>query len=84
MDDPRGLAAMLEAALTHKRSCSCHPDDAPSTCPRKYATGDCWRAAVFAETQDYIADLKSRDRNIVEQMFLEYAMRVRRALEQIV
>jgi hypothetical protein len=62
-------------------TCTCHPHDAPNPCQRKHATHECWQAAVMDETRHYIAELKGRDRNSVEQMFLDYLMRVRRAYE---
>lgn len=63
------------------RTCTCHPDDRPEPCERKFATRDCWRSAVLAETQRHIVQLKNRDRNPIEQEMLNYFMRVRTALE---
>ena len=63
------------------RQCTCDPDDAPVPCPRKFATHDCWRAAVLVETQENIVRLKNMDRNRIEQLLLDYMMRVRRAME---
>ena len=63
------------------RTCCCHPDDRPIPCPRKFATHHCWRAAVYDETRNGMIDLKNRDRNPAEQMFLNYLMRVERALD---
>jgi hypothetical protein len=63
------------------RTCTCHPDDRPAPCPRKFATHDCWRAAVYAETREHIVFLKNRDRQPIEQEMLDYFMRVERALD---
>lgn len=63
------------------RACCCHPDDRPIPCPRKFATHHCWRAAVYDETRNGMIDLKNKDRNSAEQMFLNYLMRVERALD---
>jgi hypothetical protein len=63
------------------RACTCHPDDAPVPCPRKFATNHCWRAAVYAETWKMVIDLKNRDRQPREQVLLEYLMQVERALD---
>lgn len=63
------------------RTCTCHPDDAPRPCPRKFATHHCWRAAVYEQTRKEIIPLKNRDRTTQEQMLLSYLMRVERALE---
>lgn len=63
------------------RICCCHPDDRPIPCPRKFATHHCWRAAVYDETRNGMIDLKNKDRNPAEQMFLNYLMRVERALD---
>lgn len=63
------------------RTCSCHPDDAPVPCPRKFATHHCWRAAVYDETREAIVVLKNRDRDTREQLTLNYLMRVERALD---
>jgi hypothetical protein len=63
------------------RSCTCHPDERPSPCERKHAYHDCWKEAVRRETQATIVALKNRDRNRYEQLLLDYAMRVRTALE---
>lgn len=76
--DGREVASEAKADT---RVCTCHPDDAPVPCPRKYATHDCWRAAVLDETQTNIAYLKGRDRDQREQAWLDYLMRVRRAVE---
>lgn len=63
------------------RTCSCHPDDAPIPCPRKFATHHCWRAAVYEETKEAIVGFKNRDRTPREQIILDYMMRVERALD---
>lgn len=63
------------------RTCTCHPDDAPTPCPRKFAAHHCWRAAVYKETREEVITLKNRDRNPGEQRFLDYLMRVERALD---
>jgi len=63
------------------RTCACHPDDAPSPCPRKFAARHCWRAAVYEETREGMIRLKNRDRNPAEQLLLNYMMRVERALD---
>lgn len=63
------------------RTCTCHPDDAPTPCPRKFATHHCWRAAVYEETRAGVVAIKNRDRSPEEQRFLDYLMRVERALE---
>jgi hypothetical protein len=34
------------AALEEGRSCTCHPSEAPTPCQRKYALGDCIKAAL--------------------------------------
>ena len=63
------------------RTCSCYPGEGPEPCERKHAFHDCWRSAVQKETQALIVALKNRDRNAYEQLMLDYAMRVRTALE---
>ncbi len=63
------------------RACTCHPDDAPVPCPRKFATHHCWRAAVYAEVREGVVALKGKDRNTIEQEFLNHLMRVERALD---
>lgn len=63
------------------RTCTCHPDDAPSPCPRKFATHHCWRAAVYDEARTAVIALKNRDRGPLEQALLNHMMRVERALE---
>jgi hypothetical protein len=63
------------------RKCTCHPDDAPAPCQRKFATHHCWRAAVYKETMSHIVLLKNTDRNSIEQQMLDYFMRVERALD---
>ena len=68
-------------AKQDNRTCSCHPDDSPVPCPRKFATHLCWRAAVYEETREGIVGLKNVDRNKAEQNFLNYLMRVERALD---
>lgn len=68
-------------AKPDNRSCSCYPGERPEPCQRKHAFHDCWRAAVLEETQQYIVTLKNVDRQPTEQMFLDYCMRVRTALE---
>lgn len=64
-----------------KRKCTCHPDDAPIPCPRKFATHHCWRAAVYDETRVAVVEIKNRDRDPAEQRLLNYLMRVERALD---
>lgn len=68
-------------AKTDTRTCTCHPDDAPVPCPRKFAAHHCWRAAVYEETRSHIVLLKNTDRNPIEQQMLDYFMRVDRALD---
>lgn len=63
------------------RKCTCHPEDRPDPCMRKFATSHCWRAAVYEETREAIVALKNRDRNQMEQRFLDHLMRVERALD---
>lgn len=64
------------------RTCTCHPDDdRPVPCPRKFAIHHCWRAAVYDETRVGIVALKNRDRNEAEQLWLNYLMRVERAID---
>lgn len=63
------------------RPCTCHPDDRPQPCPRKFATHHCWRAAVYVETIEAIVALKGSDRTQREQMLLDHLMRVERALD---
>ena len=63
------------------QACTCHPDARPNPCQRKHGHIHCWQAAVYAETQELIVALKNRDRQPPEQLLLNYAMRVRRALE---
>lgn len=63
------------------RTCSCHPDDAPVPCQRKFATHHCWRAAVYGETRAAIIELKNRDQSTAEMKFLDYLKRVERALD---
>lgn len=68
-------------AKADTRKCTCHPDDAPVPCPRKFAAHHCWRAAVYAETKAQIVLFKNRDRSPDEQKVLDYLMRVERALD---
>jgi hypothetical protein len=68
-------------AKTDNRKCTCHPDDRPIPCIRKFATRHCWRAAVYEETREAVISLKNMDRNSGEQSFLDYLMRVERALD---
>lgn len=77
-DFPSSQAA---EATPDTRTCTCHPDDAPVPCPRKFATHHCWRAAVYEETRAHIVKLKNVDRHPVEQEMLNYFMRVERALD---
>lgn len=63
------------------RTCTCHPDDRPVPCPRKFATNHCWRAAVYEDARETIVSLKNRDRSYSEQEFLKHLMRVERALD---
>jgi hypothetical protein len=63
------------------RTCTCHPDDRPNPCTRKFATSECWRAAVYKETWDALIAIKSRDRSVEEERFLNYLKRVERALD---
>lgn len=76
-EDSKGL---LKADRSPPKVCSCHPDDRPEPCPRKQASSECWRAAVYEETNQAIIDLKGRDRSELEQKLLDYFMRVRRAV----
>jgi hypothetical protein len=66
---------------TNNRTCTCHPDDRPDPCPRRFATHHCWRAAVYAETREMLIEFKNRDRSPAEQQTLNYLMRVDRALD---
>ena len=68
-------------AKTDTRTCTCHPDDAPIPCPRKFATHHCWRAAVYEETRKAVIELKNRDTTVAEQKLLNYLKRVERALD---
>lgn len=63
------------------RTCTCHPDDRPDPCTRRFATSHCWRAALYDETRTTMIELKNRDRSTAEQEFLSYLMRVERALD---
>jgi hypothetical protein len=67
-----------QTAVDH-RSCTCHPDDRPSPCQRRFAVSECWRSAVHAETMEAIVALKNRDMSMGEQDFLDYLKRVERA-----
>ena len=71
----------MDERKTEPRSCTCHPNDRPEPCERKYALTDCWRSAVLQETQLYIVHLKNKDRQPHEQSQLDYLMRVRRAFD---
>jgi hypothetical protein len=68
-------------AKADTRTCTCYPGEGPIPCTRKFASRECWQAAVLAETQQLIVGLKNRDRQPPEQTLLDYAMRVRTALE---
>jgi hypothetical protein len=68
-------------AAVDTRTCTCFPGEGPVPCPRKFAYHDCWRAAVLKETQENIVALKNMDRNVHEQILLDYMMRVRTALD---
>lgn len=63
------------------RTCTCHPDDRPEPCPRRFATSHCWRSAVYSETWEAMVRLKNQDRNPAEQLMLNYLMRVEHALD---
>ena len=71
----------FEATMEDARACTCQPDDRPDPCTRKFATGHCWRAAVYQETRGHIVKLKNVDRESIEQEMLDYFMRVERALD---
>ncbi len=62
-------------------TCTCHPDDRPIPCPRKFATRHCWRAAIYEETRATMIELKNRDTSPAELQFLDYLKRVERALD---
>lgn len=68
-------------AKADTRTCTCHPDDAPSPCPRKFATHHCWRAAVYEETRAAVIMYKNVDTSSAEQQLLAYLKRVERALD---
>lgn len=68
-------------AAPDTRTCTCHPDDRPIPCPRKFATRHCWRAAVYHETRETVIAMKNRDRSPLEQEWLDYLMRVERAID---
>jgi len=72
---------MYAEAKADTRTCTCHPDDRPVPCQRKFATSHCWRAAVYAETREAVIALRNRDRTQAEQMMLSHLMRVERALD---
>ena len=38
----------MSEAANDTRGCTCHPDDAPTPCQHKYATGDCIASAACA------------------------------------
>ena len=74
--------ALTEGAAQRKEvACTCHPDDSPTPCQRKYATHHCWRSAVYDETRAALIELKNRDRSPVEEKILDYLKRVERALD---
>ena len=79
MDEAHG--GVEQAAKVDNRTCTCHPDDKPIPCPKKYATRECWRAAVYEETKRYVIGLKNRDRQPHENILLDYMKRVERALD---
>ena len=68
-------------AKADTRTCTCHPDDRPEPCQRKFATSHCWRAAVYKDVRDEVIALKNRDRSTAEQEFLNHLMRVECALD---
>jgi hypothetical protein len=68
-------------AETDTRTCTCHPDDRPEPCQRKFATNHCWRSAVYNDARLAVIGLKNRDRSPAEQEHLNYLMRVERALD---
>ena len=74
------MSSHIEQAAVDNRKCTCHPDDRPEPCPRKFATGHCWRSAVYDETRKAMVLLKNSDRSKVEELFLQYMKRVERAL----
>lgn len=76
-----GAEQAAAEAQPDTRTCTCHDDDRPIPCPRKFATRHCWRAAVYEETKRYVIDLKNRDRQPHEQIILDYMKRVERALD---
>jgi len=63
------------------RTCTCHPDDRPVPCTRKYATSHCWRAAVYEDTRQAIIQYKNVDTSPAEQILVNYLKRVERALD---
>lgn len=68
-------------AQTDTRTCTCHPDDRPRPCQRKFATSHCWRSAVYEETRQAIVVYKNVDTSPAEQALLNYLKRVERALD---
>ena len=78
MERPGNYEAQAAADL---HPCSCFPGEGPVPCQRKHAMRDCWRMAVLRETQENIVALKNMDRNVREQILLDYMMRVRNCLE---
>lgn len=68
-------------AKTDTRTCTCHPEDRPEPCPRKFATSHCWRAALYDEVREGIIELENRDRSQIEQTWLNHLKRVERALD---
>ena len=78
------MALTCEELAEHavdRRACSCHPDDRPNPCEKRYAAGHCWRAAVYRETREAMIELKNRDRNPIQEAMLHYLKRVERALD---
>jgi hypothetical protein len=69
------------ADAEYTRTCTCHPDDAPVPCPRKFATHHCWRAAVYDETRRAVVNFKNTDISPAQQRLLDYLKRVERALD---
>ena len=49
-----------------ERPCTCHPDDAPMLCQRKFATSECWDELKrqAAEFQADLDRLRLLDRNL--------------------
>jgi len=61
-----------QAANPDPRPCTCHPDDRPPSCPRKYALTHCRIAALLAAAQPFTE--RGKRRTATERVTLRNAI----------